>query len=395
MSEKHELSVRSFTITAVFLCCLSILTGCAVMPTQVSSSHTRDLYKRVPYMVEGRYRIMDIFYATSREMKDTEDDSVDFNRDMGKGLTYGDLTVKIDPGIKIGKMLPGRLKRKGLVGVQDVKTMKENVFIKKVSDAVNASPHRSLLVMIFGYNDDFEATAIKAAYFSYLLDVNTPVLLFDWPGDQPMDIWGYKQARSYAEASGPYLGGLLAKIIREVRPEKLWINASSLGGQVVCDAFEEMYKSSDLSDKDTEISHVVLAAPDVGEDEFDERFKEEIASLSGKLTTYVSSDDEALLISGIIEQEKRLGRKGVDEDAQLEEAKDMLYLKSMDPDRISLIDVTPINNSSYKHGYYLESPEFYDDFYMRIFGEKPNANRCLYLMKVEGKTDYWILRESE
>jgi len=384
-----------FKLTVLSSGFLLFLAGCASFPIQQASDYTKNLYRRIPYITEGNYRVMNIFYATSRQINSKAGVPTSFNKSLATGITCGNLTVKIDPDIKIGKMLPKRLERKRLIGIQDVKVEKEDVFIKELADAVKASPHNSLLVIVFGYKDDFEATAIKAAYFTYLLDVNTPVLLFDWPGDQLTPVLGYKKAQSYATASGAYLGELMAEIISKVRPGTLWIKASSLGCQVVCDAFDHMYKYDHLSDKELEIDHVVFAAPDVGEGEFDEQFKDEIASLSEKLTTYVSSNDEALLLSSVINDEKRLGRQKVQKHAQLEETKDILYLKSLDPDRISLVDVTPINNASYKHGYYLESPEFYNDLYMRLFGEKPSANRCLYLLEVSGGTDYWVLRNSE
>ncbi|MDD5680009.1 MAG: alpha/beta hydrolase [Candidatus Omnitrophica bacterium] len=386
---------RKAALLILSLCCLSLMTGCAYLPAKPSSSYTKNLYRRIPYTTEGRYRAMNIFYATTRGIRNTKDSSLFFNNNMAENLTYGNLTIKIDPNIKIGKMLPHRLERRGLIGIQDVQKSEEDTFINQLSDAVKNSPHKSLLVIVFGYNDDFEATAIKAAYFSYLLDVNTPVLLFDWPGNQPLPIRGYKKARTYAISSGPYLGDLLTRIIRDVKPENLWIKASSLGCQIVCDAFDRMYKYEDLSDPDTEITHVILAAPDVSENEFDAQFKNEITAFSKKLTAYVSSDDTALLISGIINREKRLGREEIKENEQLDETKDLLYLKSLNPDAVSIIDVTPINNSSYKHGYYLESPEFYNDFYMRLFSGDSHANRCLYLLKTENNVDYWVLRGSE
>ena len=71
------------------------------------------------------------------------------------------------------------------------------------------------------------------------------------------------------------------------------------------------------------------------------------------------------------------------------------YLKSLDPEKITVIDVTPINNASFKHGYYLESPEFFDDCYMRIFDKEPNTNRRLYLLKAKDDTDYWVLQGSK
>lgn len=376
----------------LLVCSILLLSGCASLPTKGAKAYFANLYKRIPYTTEGSYRTINIFYATDRNIEGMTAPSPTFGKDLAKDLTLGKLSVKINPGVTIGKMLPNKLKRHGVIGVQEVSKLDDEAFINQLSEAVALSPHKSLMVIVFGYKDSFEATAIKASYFAYLLDINTPTLLFDWPGDQSVSIGGYLKAQSYAKGSGPYLGKLLADVVRKVKPGKLWINASSLGCQVTCDAFEYMYKHPDLADPETEIDHVVLAAPDVSNKEFDEQFKKELTALSKKLTMYVSSNDDALLMSAFINQDSRLGRTRQKEAEQMGEAKEILYLKSLDPDKITLIDVTPINKASYGHGYYLESPEFYDDFYMRILDKEPNINRRLYLLKFKESTDYWVLQ---
>lgn len=372
------------------------LSGCAALPFHGLPSYARHIYKRLPCKVEGRYRVINIFYATDRKVKEGKSSSVKFKRELAKGLSYGNIKARIDPNIKIGKMLPRKIKRKGLIGIQEVSEFSEEDFMNRLAAEIEDSPQKSLLVIVFGYKDDFDTTAIKAAYFTYLLDADTPILLFDWPGDQRVSIMGYLEARKLADASGPYLGELLVKIIRRIGPEKLWIKASSLGCEAVCEAFDYMNKHEDMADAQAEIDHVVLAAPDVGKNDFDRQFKDELSALSEKLTAYVSSDDEALLLSSLIKGKRMLGLIKVKEGGQLEEAKDLLFLKSIEPDKIALVDVTPISSkTSYRHGYYLESPEFFDDFYLRLFGEKPHANRRLYLMKVKDDTDYWILRSDD
>jgi esterase/lipase superfamily enzyme len=354
--------------------------------------YVKELYKRIPHKIEGECKVVNIFYATVRN-QDTKKEGVCFGPRLADSLTYGTMDVKINPSVRIGKMLPNKLKRRGILGMQDVAKFGYTEFMSKLSEAVKSSPHNSLLVLIFGYQDNFEATAIKAAYFAYLLDVNTPVLLFDWPGDQPFTPGGYHKARMNANASGPYLGDLLAKIAREIRPAKMWVEASSLGCQVTCDAFEQMYAHADMADADTEITHVILAAPDVAKEEFDDEFKKEIVALSDKVTAYVSSNDTALLMSSILDNKQKLGRMKLKYDQdQLDEASGMLYMKSLEPEKYSVIDVTPINTASYKHGYYLEAPEFYDDFYLRIFDKAPHMNRNLYLVKHKGKIDLWVLQ---
>ena len=373
----------------MLLCCCAVLSGCAALPVKKGQLYSLDdIYKRMNYKVEGGYRVISIFYATSREMG---------TANLAKETTYGTLDIRMDPRVRIGTMLPDQLKENGIIKLKNTTKLAPDVFTKELTAAVQASSHKSLLVLVFGYKDGFEATAMKAAYFTYLLDLNTPVLLFDWPGDQSVSIGGYEKARSLATASGPYLANVLAKVVREVKPEKLWIEASSLGCQVTCDAFDTLYTYPDFADEDLEIDQVILAAPDVSKDKFNEKFEKEFKVISRKLTAYVSSDDGALLVSGMITGEKRLGREKlrVAEPEQLEEARGVLYLKSLDPERFMTIDVTAINNASFKHGYYLECPEFYDDFYTRILDTNPNINRHLYLLKYTNGSDYWVMQGSK
>jgi esterase/lipase superfamily enzyme len=370
-----------------------VLSGCSSYPVQSTGNAFEDLYKRIDYREEGKYRVIDIFYASSRKIEEDKKGKLQFTSKMGEETTTGLFDVKISPSLKIGKMLPKRFEKKKEIGIQSLKGLDGDAFIGALKDAVDESPHKSLLVLVFGFKDDAEAVAIETAYFSYMLDVNTPVLLFDWPGDLGVSIGGYKKAQENARASGPYLGDLLAKIIRQVKPEKIWIQGSSLGCQVVCDAFSHMYKEADLADDETEIAHLFMAAPDVGHDEFNDEFKKELLALSDGCTTYISSNDKALLMSAIINGEKRLGRQKFNHKKdEVEETKDMLYLKSLSPDKISLVDVTPINKASYRHGYYLEDSEYFDDVYFRIFSKDRHANRRLYLLKYEDGEDYWVLK---
>ncbi|MDD5427727.1 MAG: alpha/beta hydrolase, partial [Candidatus Omnitrophica bacterium] len=296
-----------FIYFVIILPIILFLTGCSFIPIEKASEYTKNLYKRIQYKTEGNYKVLNIFYATTRQTAGGAVTADSFLSSMGKDLTYGTLDAKVGPGLAIGTMLPEAIKQNDLITIKGVTRTDEAAFLKQISEAVALSPHNSLMVMVFGFKDSFEVAAIKAAYFSYLLDINTPVLLFDWPGNQPPSIPGYAKAQSYATGSGPQLGELLTKIIRDVKPAKIWLTAHSMGCQVVCDAFDTMSKYPDLSDPDAEIDHVILAAPDVAQNEFDEKFKAELASMSRKLTAYLSSDDQALLVSSIINQDSRLG----------------------------------------------------------------------------------------
>ena len=76
-----------------------------------------------------------------------------------------------------------------------------------------------------------------------------------------------------AKASGAELARTLEMIIREVQPDRLWLIANSMGGEVVAHAFGQLYQQPDLADAQTEIEDVVLTAPDVGHEEFNQRIQ--------------------------------------------------------------------------------------------------------------------------
>jgi len=376
------------------LAAASGLLGCSSVPLRGKSDFIdKMLYRRVHYRASGDYRQIGLFYASCRQIREAGG-NLTFSPALSGRLTAGTFDCRINPRLKIGKVIPEDLKGQKVVTVHNIKKISDSDFINELSGAVNSSPHKSLLVLIYGFKDDFEMTAIKAGYFTYLLDIDTPVLLFDWPGDQPVAPWGYGKAVSLAQSSGAYLGQALARIIREVKPKKLWIESSSLGCQVVCSAFEWMYKQPDLADPVPEMAHVVMSAPDVARGEYGEDFKNEVLALTDKVTAYVSSNDTALLMAGIIKGEKEYGLQDskITKQDQFNEAKGLLYLKAQAPDKISIVDVTPINRASYHHGYDLEAPEFYDDFYMRLFDVPAHNNRRLYIVNVDKNVDYWIMR---
>ena len=231
---------------------------------------------------------------------------------------------------------------------------------------------------------------------SHVLDLNTPVLLFDWPGDQPGGpLASYRRAVEVAEASGEELARTLEILIREVQPQRLWLLANSMGGQVVADAMHLLYQEADLADPETELENVVLTAPDVALDDFDDQFKSEIGSLTENLTVYVSSNDRALLASRIVNRGLRRGESTLDSrdvnQEMLEEAIRLAELVEQGSDLVTLVDVTPVNRTINFHNFYLESPEVFNDLYQRLVNKDPPSSRVLYPIQNRDGSIYWVL----
>ena len=124
----------------------------------------------------------------------------------------------------------------------------------------------------------------------------------------------------------------------------------------------------------------MLTAPDVGHEEFGRDFRDEIEALSRNLTVYVSSNDRALLMSRVINRERRLGESTLDPSNpdQYDEAARALELVEPGSDTVTLVDVTPVNRTRNFHNFSLETLEFFDDLYLRLLNEETPRSRLRY-----------------
>jgi esterase/lipase superfamily enzyme len=340
----------------------------------------------------GAYRF---FFVTNRRLQDPEGAVEEgYGNERVPGLGFGRFDTEIEPSLGIGMLIdPTDWFRDEEIRLHGVRTLAKDAFIEELREQVEASPYRSLLVNVNGFRERFPSALRKTAFLGHVLDIDTPLLVFDWPGDQGSTPRGYRRALDVARESGKELAEALALIIREVRPERLWLVANSMGGEVVVSAFTLLMEETDLADLETEIEDVVLTAPDVSHEEFGRRFKDEINSLTSNLTVYVSSNDRALLMSRVLNRARRLGESTVDPSNpdQSEEARKAFELVEPGSDRVTLVDITPVNRTRNFHNFSLETPEFFDDLYLRLVNPETPRSRLQYPVRTPGGTEYWVL----
>ena len=225
--------------------------------------------------------------------------------------------------------------------------------------------------------------------------MDTPILVFDWPANQGRSLSGYRQAREVAVDSGSDLAETLRTVIAQVEPERLWLYAHSMGGEIVVRAFSELVADESLADSQTEIEDVILAAPDVSREKFNEKFKHDFKALARHTAIYVSSNDRALLASRLINRGARLGESTIDptNPSQIEEAEGFAQLLEPGEDRLALIDVTAVNRTRNFHNFSLETPEFFDDLYLRLTTEGFTRSRELYDLETADGRRYFVLTQ--
>jgi len=337
----------------------------------------------------GTYRH---FFVTNRN-QEPGDAALEerFGNNREETLKFGSFDIRIEPSLGLGMIInPTDWFQNEEIRLSDITQFDQSSFVKQLGQNVEMSPGRSLLIIIHGFREGFPSALRKTAFIASVLDINTPVLVFDWPGDQGSSLRGYRNARTVAEASGAELARMIEIVLDEINPDHLSIIANSMGAQVVADAFSILYTNPELADADKELDHVILTAPDVDHAEFNNQFKREIKALANHLTVYVSSNDRALLMSRLINRAERLGESSLSMD-QLPEALNILDLTEPHDDLISLVDVTPVNRTRNFHNFSLETPEFFDDLYLRLTTDDVPKSRLLYRVQTPDDSVYWVL----
>ena len=335
------------------------------------------------------------FYVTNRSVEKQEGPLEErFGNQREEELKFGLFDTTIEPTLGIGMLInPTDWFQNEEIQLRQVKSLKKSEFIAQLRQQVQASKLRSLLININGFRERFPSALRKTAFLSHVMDIDSPVLVFDWPGDQGSSPRGYRRAQRIASESGTELAKTLKLIIRQIQPDRLWLVANSMGCQVVVYAFSELYRETDLADFQTEIENVVLTAPDVDRERFNEQFKREIAALAGNLTVYVSSNDRALLMSRILNRGRRLGESTLNprNPDQSETASRIFDLVEPGNDLVTLVDVTPVNRTRNFHNFSLETPEFFDDLYLRLVNTEMPLSRPEYRIETPTGGVYWVL----
>jgi len=347
----------------------------------------------VPQLAEqGTFQF---FYATNRRTDDPASPWEErFASERGDGLSFGRFDTRIEPSLGIGMLLnPSDWFLNEEIKLLDVAALEREQFVERLRKQVSASPNQSLLLVVHGFRERFPSALRKTAFLAHVLDINTPVLVFDWPGDQGSSLWGYRRAKGVARASGTELAALLQFIDEEIRPERLWMVANSMGAQVVVDAFHVLYRDQDFAGSGRKIENVMLTAPDVNHEEFNRQFKQEIAGLAENVTVYVSSNDRALLASRLINRGLRLGESTLDpaNPGQVQQTVQLSELLEPGDDSLVLVDVTPVNRTRNFHNFSLETPEFFDDLFLRIINKDMPESRELYFLGTPAGVRYFVL----
>jgi esterase/lipase superfamily enzyme len=362
----------------VLLCYVLGLVTAFDVPGELGTILTSVLQGKVrPFLVSRNFNET-MAYVTDRKPGPLVDGNATYLGEYAAKTSYGLTTVQIPQHYPAGAPLETS-------AIKKVEPVSYPAFLKFLQDR---SP-KPLVIWIHGYRLSFPASTAYCAQIARDLDIDADVLTFDWASSE--SALAYARDVQQVSLSTRHLIDLLNTINNEVKPSKIIIIAHSLGCRLACLALQQLYENPNT--RNLKLDHVVLLAPNVDREEFNQNFKSGLQALVKRLTIYVASDDNVLLLGKLLYNVDSIGLpEQFSPDTNLDEIQTFLYYEKQVPGKIDLVDVSFSKKDFLrKHRLFLERPVMEDLFWL-IHDDRPAAQR--HLLKYEGThnpTDYYVI----
>ena len=177
--------------------------------------------------------------------------------------------------------------------LKDIKVLTKEEFLAKVREKLAASERFKdhALVFVHGYKTKFDNAIYRTAQIAYDLKFDGATFLYSWPSGGTLQ--GYTYDRESAAQAEPYLRDFLELVRDDTGAKKLSVIAHSMGNQPLLRVLQDLKRSLP---EGVLISQLILAAPDVDRDSF-ENIVSSIKGIAEGITLYAAANDTALQVS--------------------------------------------------------------------------------------------------
>lgn len=336
------------------------------------------------------WSIVPIFYGTDRNRADTEK-RIGYDWKRGRRLELGRALVTV-PSKHVVPMVerPWALKipyfdvtlyeapedPKLHFTLKELKALSKEEFLNLVRErlAKSARFKDHALVFVHGYKTKFDNAVYRTAQIAYDLKFDGAPFLYSWPSGGTLQ--GYTYDRESASQAEPYLRQFLEIVSKQSGAKKLSVIAHSMGNQLLLRVLQDFKRSLP---EGVLISQLILAAPDVDRDNF-ENIVSSIEGIADGITLYAASNDTALQVS-------RRVNGGIPRAGDVPEGGPIVI------EGIDTIDATATSMDSVgiNHSGYAENNALLDDIGRLIsLGVRPPDVRLPTLKRIEtDKGPYW------
>jgi esterase/lipase superfamily enzyme len=228
--------------------------------------------------------------------------------------------------------------------LQGIVPQPQTLWVSRLRSAMLAS-RKQVLVVVHGFNEQFAHATRRAAQLAYDLNFQGATVIFSWPTQG--DYEGYLADEATAEWAAPHLAEFLRLLAHEAGAKAIHVLAHSMGARVLAHTQELLGEDEDAPN----LAQVILAAPDIDAQLFEEYSAASIRHHCKWMTLYASSRDRALKLSGRLHSFRRAG----------EGRPPLVVLDSMDT-----VDASELDTDLIGHGYFSENKAVIDDLFMLL-----------------------------
>ncbi len=262
--------------------------------------------------------------------------------------------------------------------LKEVRSLTRDEFLRLVRERLG--PSRSFkdhaLIFVHGFNTSFEHALYRTAQIAYDIKFDGAPFLYSWPSKGALSSQDYSYDRESSGQAEPYLRQFLEVVARETGATSVSVIAHSMGSQLLLPVLRDLKRATPPG---VAISQVILAAPDVDRDAF-ENIARELIGVSRGVTMLAAGNDRALGIS------RRFW-------GGLPRAGDVPAGGPIVIEGVDTIDVTAISTVLFalNHSGYAEKSALLQDIQLLIqTGERPPDKRVPILERVKtDRGDYW------
>jgi esterase/lipase superfamily enzyme len=321
------------------------------------------------------YHVVPVFFATDRAATGTIKPTAFFGSGRGE-LRFGVAEVSIPAGHDRGELespawwkFEFRSDPRKHVTLLSVTCHERADFVSLAGAAVARSPRREAFVFIHGYNVSFESGARRTAQIAHDLRFKGAAILYSWPSTSAA--LRYIEDETNARWTVSHFTTFLEMAMTELGADAIHVIAHSMGNRVLT----ECLRTLRAPDGAARLSQIVLAAPDIDADTFEDLARE-FSSRGERVTLYASSYDLALKASKLIHGYPRAG-----------DSEPTLVLV----DGVDTIDASRVDTNLLGHSYVGDSSSILADIYDLFEGGQPPSERRFHLEPRErtGRR-YWL-----
>ena len=242
-------------------------------------------------------------------------------------------------------------------------------FFRLLKEKVSQSPKKNAFVFVHGYNVLFEDAVKRTAQLWVDLEFEGAPLCYAWPSQG--ELIHYVRDANTSRSAATRLKEFLEQLQAESGASEIHLIAHSMGNAVLTGALTQLGREQ-LSEEKCLFREVLLTAPDIDAQLFEEEIVPAIANPRQRITLYASSNDKALKRSADLAA-SRAGMAGE-------------FLLVMDG--IETVDVSELDTDFLGHSYYGDHRLVVDDMRLVVLSHLSPKDRGLKEAKKKDLV-YW------